>query len=107
VLDLRYAEGRLDRIPALVSELVDKKVNVLVVGSTRASIAAKQKTTEIPIVFLSGDDPINVGLVSSLNRPGGNVTGISNFSTELIPKTDWPSPRSSAVGDSDGPACQS
>jgi putative ABC transport system substrate-binding protein len=86
VLDLRYAEGRLERIPALVNELVDKKVDVLVVGSTTASIAAKQKTTGIPIVFLSGDDPINVGLVSSLNQPGGNVTGISLFATELIPK---------------------
>jgi len=86
VLDLRYAEGRLDRIPALVSELVDKNVSVLVVGSTRASLAAKQKTTRIPIVFLTGDDPINAGLVSSLNRPGGNVTGINLFATEVIPK---------------------
>src|SRR6516162_6479531 len=86
VLDLRYAEGRLDRIPALVSELVDKNVSVLVVGSTRASLAAKQNTTRIPIVFLTGDDPINAGLVSSLNRPGGNVTGINLFATEVIPK---------------------
>lgn len=85
-LDLRYAEGRLDRIPSLVGEFVNNGVSVLVAGSTRAGIVAKQATASIPIVFVSGDDPINVGLVASLNRPGGNVTGISLFATELIGK---------------------
>ena len=85
-LDLRYADGKLDRIPAIVGELIGTGVNVLAVGSTGAALAAKQATTSIPIVFLSGDDPVDSGLVASLNRPGGNVTGISVLFTEINAK---------------------
>lgn len=85
-LDLRYAEGQQDRVPMLIKELVDSKVAVLAVGSTGASLAAKRATAEIPIVFASGDDPVRVGLVSSVKRPGGNVTGVSLFAAELTGK---------------------
>ena len=85
-LDLRYADGKLDRIPTIVGELIGSGVNVLAVGSTGAGLAAKQATTSIPIVFLSGEDPVDSGLVASLDSPGGNVTGISVFFTEIIAK---------------------
>jgi ABC-type uncharacterized transport system substrate-binding protein len=86
VLDLRYADGKLDLIPTIIDELIGRGVKVLVVGSTRAGLAAKQATASIPIVFVSGDDPVNVGLVTSLSHPGGNVTGINLFATEIIAK---------------------
>ena len=85
-LDLRYADGKLDRIPAIVGELIGTGVNVLAVGSTGAGLAAKQATTSIPVVFLSGEDPVDSGLVASLDHPGGNVTGISVFFTEIVAK---------------------
>jgi len=86
VLDLRYADGKLDAIPTIIGELIGSGAKVLAVGSTRAGLAAKQATTSIPVIFVSGDDPVNVGLVASLGRPGGNVTGISLFATEIIAK---------------------
>ena len=85
-LDVRYADGKLDRIPAMVGELIGSGANVLAVGSTGGGLAAKKATTSIPIVFLSGEDPVDAGLVPSLARPGGNVTGISVFFTEIIAK---------------------
>ena len=85
-LDLRYADGKLDRIPTIVGELIGTGVNVLAVGSTGAGLAAKQATTSVPVVFLSGEDPVDSGLVASLDHPGSNVTGISVFFTEIVAK---------------------
>ena len=77
VLEFRDAEGKLERLPALAAELVALKVDVIMVGGTLAALAAKQATTTIPIVFASAVDPVTDGLVTSLARPGGNVTGLS------------------------------
>ena len=85
-IDLRYAEGHLDRVPAIVAELIAEPVAVLVVGSTIAGLAAKRATTRIPVVFVGGDEPVSAGLVDSLGHPGGNVTGISLYSTEIMGK---------------------
>ena len=86
VLDLRFADGKLDLIPAIIGELIGSGVKVLAVGSTGAGLAAKRAPASIPVVFVSGDDPVNVGLGASLARPGGNLTGISLFQSELIAK---------------------
>jgi putative ABC transport system substrate-binding protein len=85
VLDLRYAEEHPDRIPALVRELVDKRVDVLAVGGPAAAVAAKAATAAIPIVFVASN-PVELGLVASLNRPGGNVTGVGLFGATVEPK---------------------
>jgi putative ABC transport system substrate-binding protein len=79
----RYTYGNQDRLPALADELVRLKVDVIVALSTTAALAAKDATKTIPIVFTSGGDPVAVGLVDSLARPGGNLTGFSNISSEL------------------------
>jgi putative tryptophan/tyrosine transport system substrate-binding protein len=76
-VDFRFAEGRFDRLPALASDLVSQKVAVIFAGGPPAAIAAKSATSAIPIVFTSGDDPVQSGLVASLSRPGANVTGVS------------------------------
>ena len=78
MLELRWAEGRLERIPELVAELVGLNVDVLVAVSTPAALAAKNATQTIPIVMVA-PDPVGLGLVGSLSRPGGNVTGLSYF----------------------------
>src|SRR5882724_5477708 len=85
-IEYRWAEGRYDRLPALAANLVGRKVDVIAAGNTPTALAAKSATSTIPIVFAFVSDPIGVGLVASLARPSGNLTGFSNISTELMPK---------------------
>jgi putative ABC transport system substrate-binding protein len=82
----RWARGRADRLPALASELVQLRIDVLVTGGAESARAAKKVTGTIPIVMATGSDPVKLGLVESLGRPGGNVTGVTSLSTELIAK---------------------
>jgi putative ABC transport system substrate-binding protein len=86
VIEFRDAEGKLERLPALAAELVVLKVDVIVVGGTVAALATKQATRTLPIVFVSAVDPVTDGLVASLARPGGNVTGLATLSPELVGK---------------------
>jgi putative ABC transport system substrate-binding protein len=85
VIEHRYAEGNLDRLPALAAELVRLKVDVIFAETTPAVQAAKKATTTVPIVTVSGD-PVGFGFVASLARPGGNITGLANLSPELVGK---------------------
>ena len=86
-IEFRWAQGQYQRLPAMASELVDRKVAVIVAGgSVAAGFAAKAATTTIPIVFSSGTDPVKVGLVPSLSRPGGNLTGAFILTAELEAK---------------------
>ena len=85
-IEIRDADGKLERLPVLAAELVALKVDVIVVGGTSGALAAQQATRAVPIVFVSAVDPVMDGLVSSLARPGGNVTGLSANSSELTGK---------------------
>ena len=86
VIEWRYAEGKLDRLPALAAELVRLKVDVIVTGGPTATRAAKEATTTIPIVMAQDTDPVGNGFVASLARPGGNITGLSNLAPEISGK---------------------
>jgi putative ABC transport system substrate-binding protein len=87
VSEYRWAESHYERLPALAAELVSRKVDLIITdGGTPAALAAKNATSTIPIVFTGVGDPVGVGLVVSLARPGGNLTGFSNLTLELTPK---------------------
>jgi len=86
MIEYRSAEGQADRLPALAADMVQRRVAVIATMANNAAVAAKATTSTIPIVFTVGGDPVKMGLVDSLNRPGGNITGVSFLSSDIVAK---------------------
>jgi putative tryptophan/tyrosine transport system substrate-binding protein len=103
-IEYRWAEDRSDRLPAMVADLVHRQVAVIAATTTAAALAAKAATTTIPIVFEMASDPVRLGLVASLNRPGGNVTGVTQRNREISPKAAANAARTGSHGEGRSPA---
>ena len=86
VIEAQWADGHYDRLPVLAAELVHRPAAIIVASSLPSVFAAKAATSTIPIVFISSGDPVQLGIVASLNRPGGNITGVNFFAVEVASK---------------------